>query len=126
MSHWTKIKFGIKDMAVLKHACDELGLDLVQGIAARGYAGEISCDYAIKIPNARFDVALNLNEHGEYTMQTDFWDARVGEAIGQDGNKLKQGYTVSSAELEAQRQGYSVVREYLDNGNVELTVDVTR
>lgn len=130
MSHWSKIKFQIKSIQALRKASAELGGELVEGsktVRARGYGGALrEADYIIKIPNAEYDIAVTKKEDNTFEMQTDFWQGSVEKIMGKGLDKLNQSYSVNNAEIECQKLGHSVVREWMKNGNVKLTVSVNQ
>ncbi len=124
MSHWTKVQLQIKSIPALKQACKELGLQFTDEKQAVGFGSlRTAVDYNIKIPNTRYTVGFKKTEDG-YAMVADFYDATLRNAIGNNGDKLKQTYAVCAAEMEARKKGWMVTRNRLSNGKVKLSVRV--
>ncbi|MFA5385023.1 MAG: DUF1257 domain-containing protein [Eubacteriales bacterium] len=140
MSHITKIKVEIRDLNVLKDACARLDFEfkegqkkinwwgvyvgdspLPEGVDA-SYLGK--CDHAIKVPNAKYEIGVT-QKGDTYELLYDSWySGGLADALGPNAEKLIQAYAVEAAKAEAQRQGYSVYEESLQDGSVQLNIQV--
>lgn len=140
MSHLAKIELEINDLTALDKACKRLGFELVREQKTYKWYGrwvgdaplpeglDVSklgtCEHAIKVPNASYEVGVVKKANGNYGLLWDYWGAGgLAEKIGKDGGLLKQAYTLEKAKQEAVRKGYSV-REQRINNKIELRVFV--
>lgn len=108
MSHWTNINVQIRSLESARAACRELGVDLIvaqpgQQVQARGYNGLTrSAEAMIKLAGP-YDVALNRQADGTYTMACDFWGGHVAKQLGKNCQKFTQLYGVHQAIRSAPR-----------------------
>ncbi len=122
MSHFTTIQTQIRDIAALREACRELGVELIENAEARGYGtNKHRGEYVIALKGP-YDIALNRQPDGTYGLTTDWWDGHVEKEVGKDYGKLLQLYGVHKAMREARQRGYSVQRAALNDGSVKLTI----
>ena len=122
MSHFTSIQTQIKDLDALADACKELGVELVHGGEARGYAGQTRKGEAVIKLKGPYDIALNQQPDGNYALTTDFWAGHVEQEVGAGFGKLMQLYGVHKAMREARKKGYLASRKTLPNGAIKLTI----
>lgn len=122
MSHFTSIQTQIRDLDALAEACKELGVELVRGGEARGYAGQTRKGEAIIKLKGPYDIALNRQEDGNYALTTDWWNGHVEKEVGTNFSKLIQLYGVHKAMREAKKKGYLTSRKTLPNGSIKLTI----
>lgn len=116
MSHLSRIELEVNDLDALYRACLHLGLTLIKGKTSfTWYRGQGSCDHAIMIPNARYEIGL-INQKGAYHLQTDFWDKGVEAAIGKNGGLLKQRYAVERTKKEAARRKCRIIEKRTETG----------
>jgi hypothetical protein len=129
MSHVSKIEINVQDLGLLKKACAELGLELVEQKRYRWYGRSVgdyalpegftvkdlgSCNYAIRVPgNAKaYEVGVVKRRDGikGYELLVDEWNDGYGliEKIGPGAAKLKQAYSVQVAKRWGQKNGYLV------------------
>ncbi|OGV64620.1 MAG: hypothetical protein A3K19_29785 [Lentisphaerae bacterium RIFOXYB12_FULL_65_16] len=121
MSHFTTIEVQIKDVAALRAACAELGLELRENAVARGYgSSRVRGDYVIRLKGP-YDVALTRQPHG-FGLAADLWDGHVERELGPGLGRLKQLYGVHKATAEARRKGLTVRRQALANGGIRLAL----
>ena len=106
MSHFTSIQTQIRDLDALAEACKELGVELVRGGEARGYAGQTRKGEAIIKLKGPYDIVLNRQEDGNYALTTDWWNGHVEKEVGTNFSKLIQLYGVHKAMREAKKKGY--------------------
>lgn len=122
MSHFTTIKTQIKDIEALRQACAELGLALEQNAQARGYASnQIKGDYVIRLKGP-YDIALNRQPEGSYSLTDDQWGNYVEDEVGPQHGKLMQLYAVHKALREARKKGHLARRSRLPDGSIQLTI----
>ena len=126
MSHFTSIQTQIKDLDALADACKELGVELVQGVVARGYATNTRTGDAVIRLKGPYDVALNRQADGSYSLTTDWWGGHVEKEVGANFAKLIQLYGVHKATREAKKKGYLASRKTLPNGAIKLTIGGVR
>lgn len=121
MSHWTAVDVDITDIDALRLAANELRLVWQEGIAARGWAGELlPCEYSLRFPG-KFDVAI-VKDGERYKLVTDWWDGSVAKVVGKDFGRLVQLYGVNKAMAAARKKGYNVLRENQENGEIQVKV----
>ena len=122
MSHFTTIKTQIKDLAALRSAVNELGLQLLPNTTARGYINQSTKgEYVLRLKGP-YDVAVNQQPDGTYGLTTDWWDGHVQREVGKDYGRLLQLYGVHKATAEARKRGFSVIRNSQPNGSIKLVL----
>ena len=122
MSHFTTIKTQIKDLAALRSAVNELGLQLLPNTTARGYINQSTKgEYVLRLKGP-YDVAVNQQPDGTYGLTTDWWDGHVEREVGKDYGRLLQLYGVHKATAEARKRGFSVIRNSQPNGSIKLVL----
>ena len=122
MSHFTDIETRVRDIAAVRAACAELGLQVLENAEARGYAqNKVRGDFVIQL-NGPYDVALQRDDNGNYRFVADLWQGHVEKELGQGFGRLKQLYGVHKATIEARRKGLSVRRRKLPNGSIRLAL----
>ena len=147
MSHVATVELEIKDLACLKKACKELGLEFREnqntfrwygqwvndyGAQDAAYKNGIKtedygkCLHAIGIPNNNkaYEVGVVKAPNGPgFTLVWDFYAGGHGlqAAIGQDGNMLKQGYAKEVAKKKARNMGFTLSEQKLEDGTIRLT-----
>ena len=122
MSHFTSIQTQIRDLDSLADACKELGVELIRGGEARGYAGQTRKGDAVVRLKGPYDIALNRQKDGNYALATDWWNGHVEQEVGVGFGKLLQLYGVHKATREARKKGYLASRKTLPNGAIKLTI----
>lgn len=140
MSHVAIIVCEIRSLEALKAACARLGLEFREGQLTyewykrwigdyplpHGFTKEDlgHCEHAIRVPGATYEVGVVYRE-GKYTLLWDFYSlGGLKQALGEDGQRLVQAYTVEAAKLEAVNQGYTVWEEQLRDHSIRLHVQV--
>jgi len=109
-------------LAALADACKELGVELVEGGEARGFAGQTRKGEAIVKLKGPYDIALNRHEDGNYALATDWWNGHVEKEVGKGYARLIQLYGVHKAMREVRKKGYLASRKTLSNGAIKLTI----
>ena len=122
MSHISKIELEVKDLAVLRQACERLGLTFMENQQSFKWFGSEAgaCNHAIRIPEAEYEIGI-IQRNGRYELECDFFDSRIEDAVGKDGGYLKQAYAVEKVKLEARRKGYYAIEQKHKNA-IRITV----
>ena len=122
MSHFTTIETQIRDVAALRSACSELGVELIENAEARGYgSNRRKGDLVIKL-HGPYDVSVNRQPDGTLGLTTDWWGGHVEKEIGKNYGRLLQLYGVCKAQAEARRKGYTTRRQSLKDGSIKITI----
>ena len=122
MSHFTTITTQIKDIAAVRSACRELGVQVLENTTARGYhTNTMEGDYVIRLKGP-YDVALKKQPDGTYGLTTDWWDGHVEKEVGKNFGKLLQLYGVYKATAEARKRGHMVQRKQQKDGAIRLII----
>jgi hypothetical protein len=122
LSHFATITTQIKDIAALKSACGELGLDIIANAKARGYrSNSVHGDYVIRLKGP-YDIAANQQSDGSYGLTTDWWNGHVEREVGPNYGRLLQLYAVHKATAEARKRGHSVQRKAVAGGAIKLVI----
>lgn len=120
MSHIVKCKVEMKDEESLRAAIEHLGLELVDGGVNKKhilYNRQEAQGIGFKLPGWSYPVVVNP-ESGE--AKYDNYNGSWGKQTELD--KLVQRYSICRTQKEAEAQGYTVVEEVQENGDVELTM----
>lgn len=125
MSHIVKLELQINDLESLKKACERLKIQLVKEQKTFKWYGSTPapCDAAIKIPNANYEIGV-VKKDKTWELQCDWFDSRIERTIGKNGGLLKQAYVLEKSKLEALRKGFAVKENRLENGTMELRIQV--
>ena len=124
MSHFVTIETQIRDIAALRDACEELGLELLHEAEARGYADQKrQAEYVIRLKGP-YDIAVNCPEdgNGKWELTTDWWDGHVEKEVGAKYGRLLQLYGVHKTLREARRKRLRVTRHQYEDGSIRLTL----
>ena len=122
MSHFATITTQIKDIAAVRSACRELGVQVLENTTARGYhTNTMEGDYVIRLKGP-YDIALKKQPDGTYGLTTDWWDGHVEKEVGKNFGKLLQLYGVHKATAEARKRGHIVQRKQQRDGSIKLVI----
>jgi hypothetical protein len=122
MSHFATVTTQIKDIAALKSACKELGLEVVANTTARGFGSNtVRGEHVIRLKGP-YDIAVNPQPGGAFGLTTDWWDGHVEKEVGKDYGRLLQLYAIHKATAEARKRGHSVQRKAAANGAIKLVI----
>lgn len=147
MSHTSTIKsVPIRDIGALQSAIDELAsergikISLEQNAKPRMYYSNQHgvCDYVVKLHDKPYDVGLQKQDDGSYSLVCDTWAGHVRKAVGVADScpidatpeevavgALMQSYAKHCAINTATAQGYIVESCMVDeDGEVQLTLAV--
>lgn len=147
MSHVVSIKTELLDLAAVKAACLELGLQFKEnqqtirwyGKWMNDYDGENAayklgiktsdygtCAHAISVPGSSYDIGLLKNpETGGYKLYFDYFGhngRQIQEVIGQSGQKFLQIYSAHKLTAASKKMGWMVNRQHQTNGDIKLEV----
>ena len=118
MSHIVQIKTQVRDAEAVHAACRRLGLgEPVQG-TTRLYSNEVT-GLAVQFPGWRYPAVCQLDT-GQ--IQFDNFQGNWGEQ--QELDRFLQSYSVEKAKLEARKRGHSVSEQQLQDGSIQLTIQV--
>jgi hypothetical protein len=122
VSHFTTITTQVRDVAALRQAVQELGLELLEHASARGYAtNQLKGDYVVRLKGP-YDIALNRNPDGTYGLTTDWWNGHVEREVGVSFGRLLQLYGVHKTMIEARKRGHFVRRHAQQDGSIKLMI----
>ncbi len=126
MSHFTTIQTQVRDIAALRSACAELGIELLDNAKARGYSRNTRRgDHVIRLKGP-YDIAVNKQPDGNYGLTTDWYQGHVEREVGANYGRLLQLYGVCKAQAEARRKGYTTRRQTLKDGAIKLVIGGVR
>jgi hypothetical protein len=142
MSHIATVDVHVTDLAALKAACAELGIEFREGQQTfRWYGAYLGgyplpegftaadmgkCEHAIGIPGNThaYEVGVVRRRDGKpgYHLMYDFWRGGFGleEQIGTQAGKLRQQYAAQVAANQARKQGYRVTQSLHADGSLRL------
>ena len=122
MSHFTTITTQVRDVAALRAAVAELGLQLLPDADARGFASQTRRgDFVIRLKGP-YDIALNRQPNDNYGLTTDWWNGHVEREVGKDFGRLLQLYGIHKTTIEARKRGHFVQRKAQKDGSIKLTI----
>ena len=91
MSHFTSITTEIRDLETCKEALRNMGLELQEEGRCRFFFGEEVKENVVELPG-RYDMALEKQSNGSYSITADFYEGDVERTIGQRGSRLLREY----------------------------------
>ena len=124
MSHVTTIEVSdTYDIPSLKQMCKDMGWEFLEGKQnyvwygshmgdypiPEGFTKEQmgSCEHAIKIPGANYEIGVARNNKGELKLLWDFWGSGgLQQKLGKDAGLLKQAYTIAKGKVSARKHGH--------------------
>lgn len=144
MSHVVSIDVEIRDLEALAVAAKKLGLELVLGQKTYRWYGQHvgdypmpigftaadlgKCEHALRIPGnaSAYEIGVVARKDGRpgFQLVWDFWAGGRGlEAVaGKDCCHVRREYATAAARLQAQRLGYRVQEQRLEDGSVRLSI----
>jgi hypothetical protein len=122
MSHFTTIQTQIRDLAALRAACSELGVELTENTVARGYSSNTIPGHLVIRLKGPHDIAVNRQQDGTYGLTCDWYAGHVEREVGGNYGRLLQLYGVHKAMAEARRKGFTTRRQSLGDGSIKLTI----
>jgi hypothetical protein len=143
MSHVATVDVHITDLEALRAACEQLGLEFVEGKRTFQWFGEHigdyplpegfaesdmgRCDHVLRLKNnpSAYEVGVVSRRDGKpgYVLMYDFWQGGFGleEVLGQNAGRLKQHYAAQVATRQVRKQGYRVTQTLTETGAIRLT-----
>ena len=116
MSHFTKVKAKMKDLAALKKALDDLGYTYTESEAGealvKGYQGD-NTKAPLSIHASRtYDIGVQVTEDGVEFI-ADWWGVETTRGVTEEEflKSLQQRYSYHKVMIELDKRGYSVVSE---------------
>lgn len=116
MSHIVQIKTEVKDAAAVEAACRRLKLEAPKMGTFNVYAVNRT-GLGVTLPGWSYPVVCNLE-----TGAVDFDNYNGHWGAQKELDKFLQAYAVEKAIYEAQKGGYSVYEETLDDGSIKLNL----
>ena len=118
MSHIVQIKTEVKDVDAVQAACRRLGIEAatvdtfnVFGVQRQGLG--------VKLKGWNYPVVINTTTGAlDYDNYNGSWGKQ------EELDSFLQAYAVEKAIYEAQKGGYSVYEETLDDGSIKLNISV--
>lgn len=141
MSHVVTLELRIKDLASLMAIAEELGLERRNKTEFKWYGRHVGdyplpegfskeemgkCEFALGVkgnPHA-YEIGLVRAKDGEgYVLMYDFYAGGMGleKCVGQNCQKLVQGYAAEVAAKKLRQKGMAVTRSVTADGKVVLT-----
>ncbi len=118
MSHIAQIKTEVRDSEAVSAACRRLGLEQPTMDTFNVYIVKRT-GLGVKLPGWNYPVVCNLE-----TGAVDFDNYNGGWGDQKELDKFLQAYAVEKAIHEAQKGGYSVFEQTLDDGSIKLNITV--
>ncbi len=130
MSHFTQVETKINDLAALKSALAELGMEFEEAsqnqlVKVRGWKGStLTAEAKIKASRS-YDIGLQLTEEGTYKLVADWWG--IEEETNEEAEKLQQRilqtYAKHKVKAEVAKQGFTLDEEQVEaDGTIKLSV----
>ena len=144
MSHVTTIDLVIKDLKCLEKAAKSLGLEFKNGQKTYKWWGHHvgdypipegftkddlgKCDHAVGIPGntSAYEIGVVGAKDGTYKLIWDFYGGGMGlqQKVGDGCGALCQQYSKEVTKKQAMMNGYTVQENKLDDGSIELTLNI--
>lgn len=124
MSHWTKSKVIIKDLAKLRAAAEKMGLQVEQGelTMTDSYAGTVKAAMIIR-DNSGGQAAVVKDKGEGYRMQMDNYSNSLVSKVGRSCSTLCRDYATEVVRAQAMMMGGIVQsQQTLETGEVELRI----
>lgn len=127
MSHMSVVGIVIHDISSLERACRVLGLTLRRDRKEATYYNHKKkrCFAVVEVPGTAFEVAVQKNPDGTYSLEADFYgqEGKILEKIcGKNLGKILQIYAIERAKVRARQQGYSYHETKMADGSVKLVL----
>jgi hypothetical protein len=116
MSHVVTIQTRLHDPAALAAACRRLGLAAPVEGTAELYGGQAS-GHVVRLPGWTYPVVVDTLTGAA---RFDHFEGRWGDPGELD--RLLQMYAVEKCRIEANRKGYAVSEQQLEDGSIRLQI----
>jgi len=118
MSHIAQIKTEVRDSEAVSAACRRLGLEQPTTGTFGVYVVQRT-GMGVKLPGWQYPVVCNLE-----TGAVDFDNYNGSWGNQKELDKFLQAYATEKAIHEAQKGGYSVFEQVLEDGSIKLNITV--
>ena len=118
MSHIAQIKTEVRDATAVEAACRRLGLEQPTVDTFQVYVVQRT-GLGVKLPGWQYPVVCNLE-----TGAVDFDNYNGSWGAEKELDKFLQAYATEKAIHEAQKGGYSVFEQVLEDGSIKLNITV--
>ena len=118
MSHIAQIKTEVRDASAVEAACRRLGLEQPTTGNFQVYVVQ-RAGMGVKLPGWQYPVVCNLE-----TGAVDFDNYNGSWGNQKELDKFLQAYATEKAIHEAQKGGYSVFEQVLEDGSIKLNITV--
>jgi Protein of unknown function (DUF1257) len=130
VSHFTQVETKINDLACLKLALAEFGIELEQGtenqlVTVRGWKGSTLTAEAKLKASKSYDIGLQLTEQGTYKLVADWWgiEEETNETQDKITQRIVQRYAYHKVKKEAAAQGFVLDEEAVEaDGTIRIGV----
>jgi hypothetical protein len=130
VSHFTHVETKINDLACLKLALTDLGIELeeateTQLVKVRGWKGSTLSAEAKFKGSKSYDVGLQLTEQGTYKLVADWWgiEEETNETQEKITQRVVQRYAYHKVKKEAAAQGFTLDEETVEpDGTIRIGV----
>lgn len=121
MSHFSRIKTKIVEKEYLLRALQEMGYQYEEGNLTIGGFGGNSTRVEIKIPlRLSGDIGLRKGAEG-YEIIADWWGVR-GVKQKEFTEQLNQRYAYAATRARLEEQGFNLVEEAQENGEIRMVL----
>lgn len=118
MSHIVTIETQVRDPASVRAACERLNLPSPEHKTVTLFSGAAT-GLAVQLPGWHYPVVCDTTS-GQ--VRFDNYEGRWGEQSELD--RFLQAYAIEKARIEARRNGHTLTERPLEDGSVQLTIQV--
>ncbi len=120
MSHFTRVRTQLRNMATVGRALEEMGYEVEESTAVRGYRGqEAKADLVIRA-NADYDIGFR-QEDDNVVVVADFWGLRMDR--DKFTQQLAQTYAHLTITEQAEARGWQLATEEVqEDGSIKLVM----
>lgn len=119
MSHIVRIQTEVRDPAAVMAACRRLKLPTPVHGTTKLYTATVT-GLAVQLPDWRFPIVCDTP-----TGQVHFDNFNGHWGAQQQLDQFLQAYAVEKTRIEARQQGHSLTEQWLTDGSIRLTIQVT-
>lgn len=121
MSHWSTTQTQFKDLATLKLAAKELGLEWSDVTEAsmgyRTFTGAIG----VLSNGSNVSIPVTMDGNGSLLLHADWYGGATARIVGREFSKLRQLYGVHAVEIKARQRGLTTRRTTVGSKiNIEI------
>jgi hypothetical protein len=118
LSHIVTIETRVRDAAAVRAACDRLSLPAPEQKTVTLFSGTAT-GLAVQLPGWQYSVVCDT---ASGQLRFDNYEGRWGDRSELD--RFLQTYAIEMARLEARRNGHTVTERPLEDGSIQLTIQV--